>query len=228
LIKISLLHPSFGRPDMAYITFKEWANASKNPQEIEYFVGLDECDDTIDSYKARFNIKEDEVGKFLMDVGDSDCAVKAVNRLATKISNSSELLVEICDDISSIPEWDVKLLLLLEGINNFEEPKMIGTHDGLRDYGVVFTQPIMNRACYNKLGFVVYPEYTSMFADNDFTDIARVTGYLIDAPHILFKHKHYSIGMNTLDNTYIRRNNPEEFSRNERIYIDRKKRNFDL
>lgn len=228
MIKISLLHPSYNRIQMAYDTFCNWVNNAKNPQEIEYLIGLDENSNENLSYQNKFLEAEKKVGKFLIDIGDSTCAIQALNRIATKISDTSELLVEICDDIDCFLGWDVELLKVLEGINNFEEPKMIGTHDGLRDYGIVFTQPIMNRAAYNKLGFMIYSEYTSMFADNDFTQIARNTGWLINASHILFKHKHYTLGLTPLDKTYTRRNNQKEWDYNQKVYQERSKRNFDL
>lgn len=228
MIKISLLHPSYNRATMAFSTCCNWINNTKYPLDIEYLVGLDNTDPDKAMYETKFKEIENKVSKLIVDVGDSTCAVQAVNRLATKVSNTSELLVEICDDVDCFQDWDVALLKLLEGVNNFEDPKMIGTHDGLRDYGVVFTQPIMNRAAYSKLGFIVYPEYTSMFADNDFTEVARRTGWLVNAPHIMFKHKHYSIGLNSIDNTYSRRNNQQEFDSNHRVYQERNRRNFDL
>ena len=228
MIRISLLHPSYNRPSMAYHTFCNWVNNAKNPSEIEYLIGLDTNDPSCNEYQNIFSKNNIELGKLLIDIDSSTCAIQALNRVASKISDCSELIVEICDDIDCFKDWDETLLKSLEGIDNFKEPKMVGTHDGLRDYGIVFTQPIMNRAAYNKLGFMIYPEYTSMFADNDFTQIARNTGWLINAPHILFKHKHYTLGLNPLDKTYSRRNNQKEWDYNQKIYQDRAKRSFDL
>jgi len=223
LIKISLLHPSYGRHKMAYNTYCNWLKRAKNSDQIEYFLGLDEGDPDLENYKNTFS--ETSIN---INIGNSTCAVQALDRIVKCVAPSSELLVEVLDDVDCFENWDVALFDVLKEVNNFTEPKMIGTHDGLRDYGVVFTQPIMNRACYEKLGFMVYPEYTSMFADNDFTEISRRTGYLINAPYILFKHNHYTLGLNVLDNTYARRNNHEEFEKNRKIFVERQNRNFDL
>lgn len=230
MIKISILHPTFERPQMSYKAFREWSSNASHPNEIEYLLGLDESDRRIREYEEVFSKEKNEssVGRFLLNIGPSSCAVQALNRIATMISPTSELIVEVLDDVSCFKGWDDALFKLLENVNNFEEPKMICTHDGLRDYGVVFTQPIMNRACYNKFGYVIYPEYTSMFADNDFTEVARRTGFIINAPHIMFKHNHYTIGGNPIDSTYQRRNNQEEFNKNHLIYQQRHSRNFDL
>jgi hypothetical protein len=213
---------------MSYDCFCDWVNDAKNPSEIEYLIGLDNNEPEKLLYENKFQEANKKVGNFLIDMGNSTSAIQAVNRLATKISDTSELLIEVCDDIGSFSGWDTALFETLKGIDNFKDPKMIGTHDGLRDYGVVFTQPIMNRACYNKLGYIIYIEYTSMFADNDFTEIARRTGWLINAPHILFRHKHYSIGFNKMDATYSKRNNTEEWDYNRQVYLKREKENFGL
>lgn len=228
MIKISLLHPSHGRPVMASKTAEKWILTARNPKEIEYIIGLDNNDPSLNNYQILHNPIFNNIMSFVIDVGDSTCAISALNRIAKTISNTSELLIEICDDIDPMQNWDIELINLLKDVDNFKNPKMIGTHDGLRDYGIVFTQPIMNKAAYEKLGFMIYPEYTSVFADNDFTEVARRTGWLVNAPHILFKHNHYTIGLNPIDDTYKKRNNNFEFTFNHNIYQQRHNRNFDL
>ena len=50
--------------------------------------------------------------------------------------------------------------------------------------------PILSRAWYENQGFVFFPEYESMFADNDFCETARQAGVVIDARHLMFPHRH--------------------------------------
>ena len=45
---------------------------------------------------------------------------------------------------------------------------------------------IMSRAYYSQRGYAMYPEYESMYADNDFTEHARHDGVVIDARHLVF------------------------------------------
>lgn len=214
---------------MAYDCFCDWVGCASNPSEIEYIIGVDENDPSCSLYTDKFlNLKNNDIGGYLIDIGNSTNAIQAVNRIAHKISPKSEILVEVCDDIASFPYWDSLLFECLKGIDNFSDPKMIGTWDGLRGYGELFTQPIMNRACYNRLGFFLYPEYTSVWSDNDFTEVAKLTGFLVNAPHILFNHKHYSKGVTPLDDTYTRRNNALEAKYNRNIFLEREKRGFDL
>lgn len=224
MIKISILHPSRWRPDTAAATYKEWIAMADHPESIEYILVVDDDDNTLLRYyecleQAQF---PKMAARFTLMPAPSRTPVSAANEAAKLISDTSELLVEVLDDVSSCSGWDTKLLAKLAGVDNFTVPKSIGTHDGLRDYGVVFTQPIMNRARYTSKGYFIYPGYTSMSADCDFTESARVDGCLIDAPEILFKHNHYSIGLSPHDATYARNNNPHETTTNQDVLIRRR------
>lgn len=227
MIKIALIHPSYKRVEMAYNTCQEWLRNCSNPSSVEYLIGLDNLDPYIEAYKKKFNdIKK--WGRFEINVGDSTDSVKASYRVAKTISDTTELLFQISDDTGSIPEWDIKLLEILKDVDNFNTPKSLFVDDGYWPFGTVFVHPIINRALYNKLGFIIYPGYTSMFADKDFTEVSKRLNCFIEVPHLTFQHKHYSKGMNVLDETYARRNNQTEFNKNQQIFLERQKRGFDL
>ena len=134
MIRLSILHPSYGRPEMAFNACKEWLQNCHNPLEVEYIIGLDENDSLNAEYGIRFFTSksiQEKWGKFEIDTGNSTCAVQALNRITLTISDASELLIEVLDDVGCFQDWDLALWKLLENIDNFKEPKMIGTHDGL-------------------------------------------------------------------------------------------------
>lgn len=228
MIKIVLIHPSYKRVDMAFNTCLEWLENCGNPMEVEYLIGLDNGDPTIEKYKERFESIKDKWGRFEINVGDSTDSVKASYRVAKTISTTTEILFQISDDTGSVCQWDYELIKSFSIVDNFKEPKALFVNDGYWPFGTVFVHPIMNRALYNKLGFILYPDYTSMFADNDFTEVCRKLNCFIEVPQLTFQHKHYSKGFNTFDETYAKRNNQQEFNKNQQIFIARQKRNFDL
>ncbi|MFA5723962.1 MAG: hypothetical protein WC979_06910 [Candidatus Pacearchaeota archaeon] len=227
MINISILHPTRERPKIAYDNFCKWIASALDPGSIEYFIGVDNDDPLQDTYKDIFKVSCKGV-QAIVYIGESRNPVAAVNNLSKYISDTTQILVEVVDDVEPCTNWDKSLFEKLQNVDNFNQPKSIGTHDGLRGYGIVFTQPIMNRAFFEKFGYFIYPEYTSMCADNDFTELSRRSGYLIDAPEILFKHRHYSIGLSIFDKTYARNNNPTELERNRKVYAEREKNNFGL
>lgn len=230
MINIAIIHPSFKRSSLCVAAFREWVSSSSNPSRIEHLIALDSIDPTIEEYKAKFAEVEEvkKVGRFEISVGDSTNAIQAMNRAARMMSSSTELIIVLSDDIGSIPQWDIELFKLLEGVDNFSTPKLIWPSDGYWQYGTVLTYYMANRAFYNRIGHILSEEYTSMFSDNELTEIGRILGAFVHAPHLTFQHRHYSKGYTLYDETYARRNNPTEFEKNRNVFLRRKARNFDL
>lgn len=227
MIKVSVIHPSLWRPKQAFSTYQEWMVAAEKPEEIEYLVGLDDNDPNVEEYKTLFG-GETKFGRVEVNVGDSRNPVATVNRSASILSPTSELIVVVADDMATIPRWDKELLALLEGVDNFSNPKFIGVSDGLQSYDKLLVYLIVNKAWYNKFGYLLYPEYDGVYADNDANAVARRLDCIIDAPQLLFQHRHYLIGLSPFDDTYAKVNNPESYKRNWPIYEKRIARNFDL
>lgn len=228
MIRVSAIHPSFGRPEKAFHSYKEWMEKCAHPEDVEYIVGLDDNDPDVPLYKLMFNSEVSLFGRMEINVGDSRNIIAAVNRLATVISPSSELIVVAADDQFPCMCWDRELLSLLSGVDNFNVPKFIGVYDGVRGYNEALITLIVNRAWYTRLGYLLYPEYDGVFADNDMNEVAKKLDCIIHAPHLLFAHRHYSIGACEFDATYARNNNPQSRSRNEAIYFGRRSRGFDV
>ena len=227
MIKVSIIHPSLWRPKQAFSAYQEWMEAADKPKEVEYIISLDDNDPSIEEYQALFS-GDTKFGRVVVDVGDSRNSNMAVNRAATILSATSELIVVVAEDMATIPQWDRELLALLEGVDNFTEPKFIGVSDGLQRYGVPFVYLMVNRAWHNRLGYMIYPEYDGVYGDTDMGEVARILDCIIEAPQLLFQHRHYSLGMTPFDETYAKMNDPESYKRNWPIYEGRVARNFDL
>lgn len=228
MITISVVHPSYGRPAQAFETYKEWLSLCVHPEDVEYLVGLDDNDPDLDQYRQLFGSESTTFGRAEINVGDSRNNVQATNRLATIMSPTSELIVSIADDMSPCPRWDVELMSRLVGVDNFNTVRFIGVSDGLHGYGSDLLYLIVNRAWYNRLGYLLCPEYDGVFADNDSHQVARKLNCIINAPELLFQHRHYTLGLSEVDATYARNNNPLGSERNLRVYNGRSARGFDL
>lgn len=226
--RVTLLHPSRWRAEMAHNAFLEWANKAANPQQIQYVLALDDDDETLTEYVKLFT-KEDQsrVGEFIWSITSSRSLVHAVNTAAKHMSATSELFAIVSDDVGTPNNWDQELFKLLPGINNFVSPKYIGVNDGLQPFGTFYIY-IANRAYYNRLGYVLYPEYDGFYADNDGAQIARMLNAIVPAPHLLFEHRNYATGKTPFDRTYAKHNNGGNIERNAAIYNARAARGFDL
>ena len=227
MIRISLLHPSFGRPQKAFEAYQEWKGLAENRKEIEYLIGLDDNDPTIEGYKSLFSNKIEEFEKEVFLISPSRNIIQAVNYLAALSSICSELLVFVADDISPCPKWDTVLLNIIKDVDK-TQPIYIYPSDNMMPYGTWGNNMIINRVFYSKFGYFLYPEYDGVCCDNDLYEVAKRLDAIIQVPEIVFEHKHYITGKSEIDPTYLRHNNDEGRVRNRKIYDDREKRNFNL
>lgn len=229
-IRISCIQPSYKRSVMSSETFKEWVGHADRPEEIEYIIALDSIDPTTSEYQEKFStlLEIQKLARFEISVGDSTNANQAMNRGAKISSSCSELIVVLADDEGCFPHWDTELFKLLEGVDNFKDPKLIWANDGYWQWGTIITAYFANRAFYNKLGYVINEEYPAWWGDNDLMETAKALNVIIPAPHLTFLHRHYTKGYCPIDETYARRSNQKTFDQGQEIFLKRKARNFDL
>jgi glycosyltransferase involved in cell wall biosynthesis len=124
------------------------------------------------------------------------CYVDGVN-LGAKAS-SGKILIVNADDQYPCKHWDTMILAsALEranGPSGLSVPFVIEVSTGTPDEHQrgIMVMPILSRGRYqDQNGCVFYPEYESMFADNDFCEWARKDGVVIDARGLVFPHKHW-------------------------------------
>lgn len=200
-MKVSLLHPSRGRPAQALQTETEWINKS-GWDDLEIVVSVDRSDDKSQLYM-------DLNHGYLCDLleenahiirSDNSCVVQATNH-AAKIS-SGDILIYLSDDFRCPDNWGH---LVIKEFEDAKGPRLIKVDDCLQAFDIpVLTIPIMNRALYEKLGYFWHPEYKSMFVDQDLFEVCRKMNVIKYCPHLKFRHDHPSVSRAFTDDTYRR------------------------
>jgi len=226
MIKISATHPSKGRPQKALQSMMEWMAAADHPEDIEYLFALDESDDHYTEYLEMIP-RETKFAHVAIYSQPSRNVVEAGNMIVQKISDKTEIIAGVHDDLSPCPHWDTELINLLDGVDNFVTPRIILVSDGIHSFDKSIIMH-MNRAWISRTGWAVHPDYTGCFCDNEILDTARILGALIEAPQLVFMHRHYSVGLAEYDATYDSHNNDADYYKNKKLYQNRKARNFDL
>ena len=113
-----------------------------------------------------------------------------------------DILVYLSDDFDCFDNWGVAIE---NEVKDFGTMWLLKVDDCLQKFEVpVLTIPIMSRGLYNRLGYFWYPEYRSMFCDEDLYWTCRKLGVIRNAPHLKFEHKHASVGKAPDDETYRR------------------------
>lgn len=215
-MKISLIHPSRGRPEKAASTYSYWMARAKHPDQIEHILSLDFDDPRRHEYKRQDKITIDH----------NTCVVEATNQ-AAQIA-TGDILIYLSDDFKCPDGWDLAIMEYLTVLQRSNEiPWLLKVNDGLQKFHVdVLTIPIMNRALYRRLGYFWNPLYKSMFVDQDLYWVCKNNNWLTFAPDLLFQHEHYSNGMAPRDGTYQR--SDANWNQGKEVYEKRKMDGFKI
>lgn len=207
---ISLIHPSRQRPERSFDNAVNWINRAQC--EVELIVSIDSDDKTKFEYAKLY---DHFAGKFLVNRNRS--AVDAINK-AAEVATGDILLV-LSDDFDCPEGWGKSLIELTEGKTDW----IAKTPDGIQPW--MITMPIMDRAYYNRFGYVYYPSYLHMFCDTEISCVADLTGRRInlDTPFI---HNHYSTGKGEKD--AVSNKADRTWEQGEKLFLERLAKKFDL
>lgn len=200
-MKISLLHPSRGRPLKSYLNSKEWIDMAGC--EIELIVSVDSSDDYnkyVDTYSHNWFLDPLGPQRKEIIINNNNSVVEAMNHAAKE--SKGDILVYLSDDFKCFDNWGQAVIKEFE---KYTVPTLIKVDDCLQEFDVpVLTIPIMDRSLYEKLGYFFHPEYKSMFVDEHLYWVSRKLNALKFAPHLKFEHHHVSVGKAQDDDTYRR------------------------
>lgn len=212
-MKISLIHPSRGRPEKSKATVDYWIERAGGVN-VEVIVSIDNSDPKHSHYFA--------IHTHGICSNDNKSVVEATNHAAKR--STGDILIYLSDDFKCPENWGE---LVIKEFENENRPLLIKVDDCLQDFHVpVLTIPMMNRALYERLGYFWHPGYKSMFCDEHLYRIARKLGALKNAPHLKFEHCHVSVGKAEDDETY--RRSAANWNQGKAIFDRHKKMGFPL
>lgn len=211
-MQISILHPSYKRATLARACYGLWTKKLSKEEDREYILCLSKNDPTLDEYHRLF-----EGTSVKIVYHPENGWVKQLNMAAEH--SIGTWLVCIGDDFDCPVDWDKDLMEHLVG----KEDVAVKTQDGTQPW--IMTLPLIDRAYYNRFGYVIYPEYKHMFGDTEFTHVADLLGRSINIP-LLFPHNHYTTGKMKKDD--VNKANDSTWNQGETLYINRMKQNFGI
>jgi hypothetical protein len=165
-----------------------------HPENVEYVL----CADHRWGFGLNDSLSDDFRDVLVWNEGRK-CYVDGVNTAAR--ASSGSILIVNADDQFACERWDEKFReTLMEGPKSIDwrwygeqMPFVVEVSTGTPDEHArgIMVMPILSRKRYeDQGGNVFFPEYESMFADNDFCESARADGIVIDARHLIFPHRH--------------------------------------
>jgi hypothetical protein len=203
----SILHTS-ARPDKWKEIYDAWMKAAVYPQFVEYVLVVDHDW----GFEELPVLREQD--KVLWARGPRHNYVAGVNLAA--VNSTGRVLIVNADDQYPAPEWDEELRRRISADHNVGDELVVLPSTGTpAEYErKIAVMPILTRARYERYGYVFYPMYESMYADNDFLASARSDerlgkGHVLEALDLMFPHKHPINEGATWDVPYQVQNRPE-------------------
>lgn len=213
--KFSLIHPTRGRLLPARDCFYLWYDLMSSYNDIEYILSLD-TDDAANYLPIVQELMK--LANFKVVTSPNRNVVQALNNGAKY--STGDVLIYVSDDFMCPENWDVEIQKAV----GKEDDWVLAVYDGIQKR--VQTISILSRKYYQRLGYIYYPEYISMFADPDFTETAKAMGKMIDGMHLTFKHNHHTVGGLPYDETYARENSRVAWDHGEKLFNKRREENF--
>lgn len=224
----SILHTS-ARPDTWRAIYDAWIAAAVNPEQVEYVLCVDERWG-FDRRMGWNGWVNERSGNNVQWNNQRRCYVDGVN-IAARASTGRILIVD-ADDQWPCEGWDERLRNAeLIGKTDFESPGEefvieVSTGTPSEHERGILVMPILSRTRYERLGYVLYPEYESMYADNDFCEHAKQDGVIIDARYLMFPHRHPINQQAQEDEAYRQQNRAEAYNHGKTIFDWRKRIRF--
>lgn len=197
---ISIIFPSRQRQHRATITANMWLE--KAGCNVELLVSLDSDDPSSYANVPGVHLRN-----------DNRSAIDAIN-FAAKYSTGN-ILIQIAEDFECPDNWGAKILDFTKGKTDW----ILKTQDGIQEW--IITLPIMDRAYYNRFGYIYYPEYKHMFCDTEMSCVADLLGRRLTSD-LMFKHN------NEIFNDEVRKKSNSTWDQGEKLFLSRYRNNFGL
>lgn len=207
---ISLVHTTARTPDGWHRAYLKWLDTCDHPERVEYVVSYDEGDRI-----RQVSYIGEEFGSFKETVNKGrKCAVDGWNAAAA--ASTGKLIVTVSDDVFPPEHWDT---LMLTALGDLDRSAVLEVDCGLMEKNSnLQTFSLLTRAYYDRYGYIFYPEYVGMFADNDFTETAWKDAVMVSARHIKFVHEHPSYGTAKQDSIYQRQHRTEAWETGKAVF----------
>ena len=209
--KISVIHPTRGRPEQAAKVRTMFLERAKHPERVEYIFSFSQDDLESNWILGRFRHTRTPTGNLDLTGG-----TMVINSNAAYAAAEGEVIVAAQDDIEPPFWWDEQILTQ---IVDTAQPVVLGVGDGHRDDGQlvthVFTRPVPALMGLPQ-GEYLSSEYRGMYADTEFSFRAKKL-HLIKDSTLIFHHTHPAFGTRSMDDTYQVGNDPEAYAVGESV-----------
>jgi hypothetical protein len=219
-MNILIKFPTRNRPDRFFETLDLYYNMADDITKIRFLVSLDVDDLTMNNSDILYKLSKYDNLSYFID--DNKSKVEAIN--SNMINQEFDILLLASDDMIPVVSGYDNIIRkdMMENFNQRAGALWYNDgHQGMR----LNTLCIMNKEYYDTYGYIYYPEYKSLYCDNEYTIVGISNNNLKYIDNMIIAHNHPDSNPNVeLDELYIRNNNLLNYDRE--IFIKRQQHNF--
>ncbi|NBV72540.1 MAG: hypothetical protein EBR60_10980, partial [Burkholderiaceae bacterium] len=209
--KISIIHATKGRPQIAWQKRWQWLSLAQKPLEVEWLFMVDH-DEAVD-YTPHQAIR--------VNPGGIVNAWNAGAKLA-----KGDIIIQMSDDWTPPRHWDA---LISTAMGDTAGEKVLAVSDGLRQDKLLCMAILTQSRLKKQGGYMFHPDYQEsdgIYGDNEHTDKAYEDQVIVEARHIQFKHENPMFTGGNPDELLKNHNKPEHYQKGKAIYEKRKANNW--
>lgn len=218
-MKILVKFPTRSRPHKFLQVLSQLIETASDTNEIDVLMTFDNDDATMTPAIKNAVV---EIGRTAIVGGTSNNKIHACNRDMEHPKDWDITMLMSDDMIPQVKGWDD---ILREEMKR-EFPDLDGViwhYDGYQDR--ISTLCIMGKVYWDRFNYFYHPDYISLWADNEFTEVAKGLNKLYYSEQCLFKHEHCMNNPSVLNDALYKRNEPY-YHIDQQTYERRKQEGF--
>lgn len=161
--------------------------------------------------------------------GISTGKVNSINRETNLISPATDIIILMSDDMV-FTQWGFDDIIRVDMQKYYPDADgVLHYPDGTPVQDKIITMSIMGYKYFKRFNYIYHPEYTSLWCDLEFTEVAKKLGkykYLPNTHILCHAHPVWSGGKEKYDALMTR--NESFYHKDKEIYFKRLANNFDL
>lgn len=218
-MKILIKFPTRNRLDKFFFALDKYYEYANDIDNISVLVSCDTDDSVMNSSETleRLSLYKN----LSIDFSNNKSKIEAVNKNMPR--DGYDIILLASDDMIPVVKGYDQIIRDRMLVHYPDTDGVLWFNDGLQG-ARLNTLCILGKKYYDRFEYIYHPEYKSLYADNEFTEVSVNSGKAVYFNDIIIKHEHYSIDESKNDELYKANDSYIEYDR--RIYNERRERNF--
>lgn len=214
------------RPEKFKSVMQRYFDLLSGKHDIRFVISCDEDDETMNNDEMKLWFEENQKTYDLKYVyGHSKTKVEACN--ADLDDETGDVLLVASDDMVPVMEEydDIIYQAFQKTFPDYDGA--VKFNDGLRN-DMLMTLPCLGWKLYKAIGHVYHPDYTSLYCDNEQTQVCYMLNKLAATPTCIINHQWVPGNHELADELHKRNENPEMYAKDKVVFDERAKIMFDI